>query len=439
MRILLIGQCTVHWGRLEFGNIGNYYIVEPTIRELHRVFPAAEIVTTFQMTDEFCVRERVTCLPMELFYSWSENDVWHSLQELGVALMYQETKKLISSTPFIEEVLKSDLIIDLSGEMWGDHAEPVGKDRFLVGLIKVRIAQLCGKPVVLLASSEGPFSDEKVKIYAQTVLKNYRLVANREPASFDLLQENGFEISNVKTFADPAFLFDPKSDEEMREIYIKEKISIEGRKTVGFVLCGFNLLQGPYDKWPRKDEEYEQFADAIEYIVNQIGARVVLFSHQNGFELPPHFKLINGRDFSIVKQLQTVVEKRGKTNMEHVLCIENPYLPYEIKAIIKQFDMVVTGRVHALVAALSQYVPSVLINRGFGPPSHRNLGFARSVGIEEYIANPASAEDLKIKIQKCWDHRDAYRVHLNRCIPFVKETARKSFDAVAELITIVNR
>ena len=67
MRIFLTGLCTVHWGRLEFGNIGNYYITETSIRELHRVFPDAEIVTTFQMTDEFCKRERITCLPMELF------------------------------------------------------------------------------------------------------------------------------------------------------------------------------------------------------------------------------------------------------------------------------------------------------------------------------------------------------------------------------------
>lgn len=43
MNILLIGQCSLHWGRMEFGNIGNYYIIEPFIRELHQTFPAAKI------------------------------------------------------------------------------------------------------------------------------------------------------------------------------------------------------------------------------------------------------------------------------------------------------------------------------------------------------------------------------------------------------------
>ena len=63
--ILLIGQCTLHWGRMEFGNIGNYYIIEPFVRELHRVFPQTKISTTFQMSDRFCQDEQVEVLPID--------------------------------------------------------------------------------------------------------------------------------------------------------------------------------------------------------------------------------------------------------------------------------------------------------------------------------------------------------------------------------------
>lgn len=58
MKILVIGQGTLHWGRLEFGNIGNYYIIEPFFRELHRVFPHAAIQTTFQCQMNFKVRSK---------------------------------------------------------------------------------------------------------------------------------------------------------------------------------------------------------------------------------------------------------------------------------------------------------------------------------------------------------------------------------------------
>lgn len=433
MRIFVTGQVTVHWGRLEFGNIGNYYITETTFRELHRVFPSAEIVTTFQMTEEFIKREKIQCLPMEIFYSWSDNDLNLGLKELGIASIYKETGKLVDSTPFIEEVLKSDLIIDFSGELWGDHAEPVGKNRFLIGLIKNRVAQLLNKPTVLLAGSQGPFTDDTTKNFAKLVFKNFKLISNRESASAELLENNGFDISKVQNFTDPAFLFEAKPDSEMSDIFAREKIIEKHRKTVGFILCGFNMLEGPYDKWPRKDSEFTQFAKAVEYIVDELGARVVLLSHQNGFELSPNFKLINGRDYPYAKRLQEVVKKRGKVDTDQVLCIDRPYLPFEIKAIIKQFDMFISGRIHGFVAAVSQNVPTVIINRGHGPISHRNIGFARSVGFEEFLANPHSEVDIISKIQKCWENKDNLRNTLENRIPIVKETAHKCYDSLLNL------
>jgi len=84
-KILVTGQCTLHWGRLEFGNIGNYYVAEPLFRELRRVFPGAEIRTTFQMSNEFCERENVTRLPMELYYGWTGNDLAYAKKDLKVA------------------------------------------------------------------------------------------------------------------------------------------------------------------------------------------------------------------------------------------------------------------------------------------------------------------------------------------------------------------
>ncbi len=75
-KILVTGLCTLHWGRLEFGNIGNYYIVEPLFRLLHKHFPNYEVLTTFQMTEEFSRKEKVQVLPMEIYYNWDlEKDV----------------------------------------------------------------------------------------------------------------------------------------------------------------------------------------------------------------------------------------------------------------------------------------------------------------------------------------------------------------------------
>ena len=68
MKILVIGQGTLHWGRLEFGNIGNYYIIEPFFRELHRVFPNATIKTTFQMVAIGMLSFKITWLGINWFF-----------------------------------------------------------------------------------------------------------------------------------------------------------------------------------------------------------------------------------------------------------------------------------------------------------------------------------------------------------------------------------
>ncbi len=440
MRILLTGLMTVHYGRIENGNIGNYYITEATVRELHRVFPGAEIATTLQMTDEFCARERVHRLSMELFYGWNEADLTTCFQELGIAEVYHRTGYLTGSTLYIDEVMKSDLVLDFSGEMWGDHAEPVGKDRFLTVLLKDRVAQLLKKPVVLLAGSQGPFHDTaRLKGFVSVVLENFAAVLNREPASVEVLAENGWDVSNVKSFTDVAFLFEPCPASDIQDLIVRDAVVAKNKPTVGCIVCGFNMVRGPYDAEPRSDDEFAPFADAVEFIVGELGARVFLMSHQNGFTRTPEITLINGRDYPYAQQLFKVIHERNRVDVGAVVLAKGPYTPRQTKAIIGQFDMFVSGRIHAFVAAVSQRIPTVIINRGHGGHSHRNVGFARSVGMEDYIADPSSAEDMKEKIHACWENRERLRAVLRERMPKVEDTARSLFDALLPAMAAFRR
>lgn len=423
MKILITGLCTLHWGRLEYGNIGNYYIVEPLVREIHRVFTNVEIVTTFQMTDEFCRRENVKTLPMEMYYSWSEYDVDIALKEYGIAKIYEETGQLIGTTPYLEQVLSSDIVIDISGEMWGDKANAVGSERMLVNLLKNRVAQSLGKHTVLYAVSAGPFSDIRTNDLARITYNGFSLVTIREPESFKRMKNLGFSLHNTKQSPCSSYLFEAASIEKANVILKDEKLDDFTKPTVGMVVCGFNL-ELPYDKWPRDDDEYVEFAMTIEYIVNELGARVVLMSHSNGFDLPPNFKLKPGRDYDVIKQLQDVVAKRKKVkNMDDVRCIENAYIPSETKAIIGRFDMFVTGRVHASVASISQCIPTVFITYEKEEDTGKTLGFASISGQEKFVSTP-NAKDMITKIEDCFRNREVIMESLKECMPLIKEKSR---------------
>lgn len=78
--------------------------------------------------------------------------------------------------------------------------------------------------------------------------------------------------------------------------------------------------------------------------------------------------------------------------------------------------MVVSGRVHAAVAALSQSVPTVIIDYGHEPRAHKLMGFATVAQVQEYVANPCSFDDLKQKITNCFFQKELYKAHLDKRI-----------------------
>lgn len=434
MNILITGQCTLHWGRMEFGNIGNYYIMEPFLRELHKTFPDANIKTTFQMSERFCKQEKLEVLPMDLYYGWNEKDLTNAEEELELSKHFKKTGELKGTTPYIDAVLASDLIIDFSGDIWGDNADFLGANRFKVGMLKDLTAKNLGKKVVMLAGSPGPFSNAETKELALEVYKSFDLVTNREPISTELLDKEGFDTSSTYSLACPAFLFEPAKGEAINELLKREGLSLEAREQpiVGFILCGWNFESGPFDKWPRDDSEYIKFAENIEYLTETLGARVCLMSHSNGFNVPPApFELIRGRDYPVIKQLQEVLEKRGIA--KNVFALDGIYDTWETKAIVGSFDMLVSGRVHAAVAGLSQNVPTVIIDYGHEPKAHKLVGFATVAGAQEYVADPSNGDDLKNKIELCWNNLAQYKEFLHSKIPEVKLTAKQNFSKLKDL------
>jgi colanic acid/amylovoran biosynthesis protein len=417
---------------MEYGNLGNYAIIEPFVRQLHRVFPDARIRTTFQMSSEFCSRERIETVPMDLYYGWKPSDLWTSLYEAASSWLSRYLHFVPLQTSYIREVLASDLVIDFSGDIWGANASLVGKNRFLVGILKDLTAHLLGKPVAMIAGSPGPFPTRWSHFLAGLMLRRFDLVTTREDRSRRLLAERCLPVENVRSLACPAFLFEARSEDEMRDVYARERLRDGSRPTVGFVACGWNLPIGPFDRSPRDDSEFLILAQTVEFIEAEIGARVCVLSHNNGFIPPPNFRITKGRDHEICRQLLDVLRARGRTR--HVFTLQGLYDCAQTKAIICQFDMLVSGRIHAAVSGLSQFVPTVIIDYGHEPKAHKLRGFAAVAGVSEFVADPANLEDLIGRVRDCWARRNQVREDLRQRIPEVRKLAAEHFDLLRSLV-----
>lgn len=433
MKIVVIGQCSLHWGRMEFGNIGNYYIIEPLFRNLHGTFPEAKILTTMQMSDRFCKNEKITSVALDTYYSWNSDYLKHAQKELKIAQHYLKFGKIETSTPFIDLVFDADLVINFSGDIWGKNADLIGPNRFLIGLIKDRVAQIFAKKTAMIAGSPGPFNNDETLDFAKLVYSKFDIVINREQLSSDLLKTLGFDVSSTHSLACPSFEFNSSSNITLEEIDSYKNFKEKSRTLVGFVLCGWNFERGPFDKKKRNMSEFEKFAQIIEYLVNQLNCNVCLLSHSNGFETPPKkFKPIHGRDFNILKQLDSLLQKRS--NCSDYIILDKLLNPWETKKIISQFNFLVSGRVHAAVAALSQNVPTVMIDYGDEFEAHKTKGFAKLVGVENFVCNPNDLKDIISKLTNCYNNLSEIKSYLNLQNPKIINQVKQHFSLLKGLM-----
>lgn len=423
-RILIIGQCTLHWGRMEYGNIGNYYIIKPFFEQLRRVFPDAELATTMQFSKRFCERYKIITLPMECYYDFSI--------ENNLELVRKEYESIINNekieSMFINEVQMAQLVIDFSGDIWGDNADFLGKDRFATGCYKDLIAQYF-TTTVMIAGSPGPFSDESNIELAKKTYKGFDLVINRESISTQLLSKLGFSMKNTVDYPCPSFLFEgDRIDDTYKDETISRKLWDRNILKIGLIVCGWNFKKGPYDLWPRDNSEYENWLLMVKKIVEQNNnVLFFLMSHSNGFDGKEEtMKLKKGRDYPIVKQLYDIICKNGL--QDNVVLLDGIYLPEVTKGIIGNFDVLISGRMHGAVAGLSQGIPTVIMDYGHEPKAHKLRGFAEMVGIEKYMANPNNCNELIDVVEECVVNRDDIKYALEKKMILIKADSKKQFD-----------
>jgi len=427
MKIFITGLTSSTLGGMEFHNLGNYVIMEPFIEELNREFPQAEIATSIQMSDSFCKRYRIISLRNKRFWSYGYHTAVSTAFDILRALFWKtlkavdlEFKWLLQSSALLSELDKADLVIDFSGDIYGDNAS---YPKFLESNARLMLAILLDKPTVMLIGSPGPFRKTWRLLIAKKVMGKLDLMTNREPVSTQLLEYIGIKGAHIVSTACPSVLFRKDESEKAHEVLEYENLLPKPGPTAGLIICGWNMKEGPSNKWPRRDEEYEPFIRLIDHLINNLGLRVCLMSHQNSTD--KDLNLIQGNDHRMIGQLMSIVG--SKYNEDRLFTLKGLYNASMSKTIIGQFDMLLSGRIHGAVQGLSQAIPTAIIDYGHEPKAHKLKGFAKLYGIDEYVCDPADADSMIAISDKLWSERKSIIRHLQMRIPQIIGLARKNF------------
>lgn len=430
LKIFLIGLTSVRLGALEAGaNLGNYMIIEPLVKYLKAEFSEFDIKTSLQLSDSFCERFGIVCKREARFWTYgmktaltTAGDIFRvSIWWLLNHVIGNKAEFAIRNSELLREMYESHLIIDFSGDNFGENA---GRNKFLEDCAEILLARILEKPVIMLAGSPGPFKSYWRKVLGKFVLNRVSLITNREPISTEILRDLGVKKSLLKTTACPAFLFEGKKKEEIMDILKAENVYLgQDYPAIGVIITSWNMPNPPFSKIPREEEELQPFIAMIKLLLDEIKAQIVLISHSN--RLDTNGQLIHGPDFTIMSQLYEMLnpEKYGKK----LILLNKPYDTATMKGIIGCFDMLISGRLHGSISGLSQSIPTAIIDYGHEPKAHKLRGVARLLGLEEYVCDPTDAEQMAKIVSNIWMNRVAIQGKLSKEVDEVKKQARLNF------------
>lgn len=466
MKIFLI-NCTHE--RLPFDHDkGSVAYFKCAMEIISKYFPNTELISTVQFPEEMAEKFKIKSVS-KLRHSNRVFSLWSVINSSLDFLLASSMRFLMNASgrpgfislknPLLKRrkklcaYIEADIVIHLGLDHYSDNG---GFITVFEHSKEIIIASLMNKPIVLFAQSPGPFKGKLSSWLARKAMSSADLIIVREDVSLQILNEA--EINDkIKITADPAFLLSPSSAAQVDSI-LKNEIGsthIAGiNGTVGLVVSGYNtlslspnkswmfhLINGLYstvlftlpdilvDKYLRISKtifDYFTYTEStscsseivnlIDFLVENLDVNVLLIPHARGGSMI--------KDVEVLEGYQRAVKYKEKVNV-----IRGDYSPNEIKGIISRCDLLISTKMHACIAAISQGIPTIAIAW-----SHKYRGIMRSVGQEEYVvSNSIETQEIMQKVKKAWELRKNIRRELLEKVMYIKSQALLTGKLIADI------
>ena len=137
----------------------------------------------------------------------------------------------------------------------------------------------------------------------------------------EVLESFGFDTNNIKDYACPAFLFEPATKEEAIKGCPEYFLWNKQRPIIRFFICGWNMLQGPFNRVDWRDEEFECYVNLLCHMIHKYDVEICLMSHSTLFNGTVNLCLIPVKLCLIPAPLNFVDYLLGFPLLDSILCI----------------------------------------------------------------------------------------------------------------------
>ena len=371
-------------------------------------------ITPAHMLDSLGSTWKKTCNLLQFFFKYA-----------SFALLYKlmgNRATAIMTHPVWKKYCEADLIL-------------LGHDSFFAPRYHGTLALFCfllKKPAVFYAgTTENPLfhapagTKDIARWLLRSCLEKLPLILLREETSRSNLKKLGMDTSTGKiaVHTDLAFLVEPASKEDAVILLEKEGIP-RNRPIIGMTMSQrkFHFAYRHLPLEERIEKGMEAMAALVDHMTENLGATVVFLPHSIG----PSTLL----DDRIAAEN---IRQRAK-QPEHIFNMRTEYSVRQLKAIAGEFDLAVGARLHFIIDAVCQYVPSLLITHIGDTRCHGIFG--QMLGLERWVYNidTVEKESLIALTQKLWDTRAAEKQIIIQKLPEIKEDTYEHGKKVQELL-----
>jgi colanic acid/amylovoran biosynthesis protein len=463
-KILLQGTADHHLSSCE-SNLGGAAVATAAVETLRTFFPGSQIASLVQFSPGFSSALGIRVIQNRQFrgrhYAFDESlRAGVLLLRAGLWALFHKyfhwNMKLLTNHRIIREYAAADLIVDISMDCFNDM---YGSLPALDHCRDILMGRLLGKPVVLYAQSPGPFNNRLVRWSARWALNKMDLITVREKLSVDYLKRIGVRRPVYLT-TDPAFLFKPAPKEQIQALLSPLKtdnrpliaiVPPDGmaqytldtpgsyRKLIktGFVSSRYFLPerlfmglanQVSHNRWipgfrsSTQKNTFSILAEVADYLVKKYDANIILIPHVVWPD--DHFQHQSDARMSVGQIYALAGRKDRITAITGILTADRT------KALIGQCDSIITFKMHAGIAALSQFIPALVI-----AGQHQKFrGIMGSVGMEEWTTDRISADLIENKFEEMWSRKEEISQSLKNRMPDIREQALLNGKLVKDLM-----
>ena|GEM_PF-1160237 len=337
-------------------------------------------------------------------------------------------RRLAALWPTIRAIAAADVYV------WGGGQMPLDSHGVLSVLYRFHrplLAKLLGTPVMGYATGAGPLDMPHSRFIVRHCMKAFDVITVRDHCSVELLREIGVRKPIHETI-DSAVVLDPAPAARVEQILRVENVPLD-RPLVGVAPWGpaFKKLKSIVPVIFRKkhfsredklrfEEHCEIMASALDSFIERHGVSVIFVamdpSQAHGFD---------------DKVAELTRQKMKHSDRTHLL-LGSRYHPKEIKGVFGRCEIVAGSRLHGLIMATGEMVPTVGICF-----AEKTRDFARLTGQEKtYVdaGNLARSGKLTAALDRCWHEREDRRRKLRGLVGQFKKEARINAERLAGLM-----